>query len=408
MRELFAELRGRALWVVLGCLVCQMGLGFTYGMNGLNPYLLEEFGWSRALYASAQVPQGWVIALASPLVGFGVARLGGRAMLSISAALMALAWGAVAGVQSWWQLALAWSLVGLAVAGLGDITTGAVVTSWVRQRRGLLLGVVYTGSNLGGFAATRGMAALAADTSWRHAVAAVAIASLCILLPAAWLGVRDRAGIDPDADAAAAGDEDDEGSLEVRETLRTRSFWIIAAGLLSFWLYLFAVLGHFVLALTDAGVDPKEAAGYFSWAVMMGLVSKTAFGFLADRLGGKASLLLDYGLLALSSLFLIAVPSGAAAPVWAFLLIFGFSYAARDVVTPLIVVHCFGARNLAQIYGLLMLTILPGNSLGPVIPGWVHDRTGSYELAFIGLAAMNVGIWLLLWWVRDERAVRSR
>jgi hypothetical protein len=88
--------------------------------------------------------------------------------------------------------------------------------------------------------------------------------------------------------------------------------------------------------------------------------------------------------------------------VWAFVLLFGFSYAARDIVTPLIIVHCFGARNLARIYGLLMLTILPG-SAGGIFAGWVYDATGSYAPAFTALAATSAATFALLFLVRDER-----
>jgi nitrate/nitrite transporter NarK len=72
------------------------------------------------------------------------------------------------------------------------------------------------------------------------------------------------------------------------------------------------------------------------------------------------------------------------------------------VVTPLIIAHCFGSRNLAQIYGLLMLTILIG-PLGGTFAGWVFDRTGSYQPAFLTFAATNAATFAMLWLVRDER-----
>ena len=200
-----------------------------------------------------------------------------------------------------------------------------------------------------------------------------------MLLPAAWFAVRDRAAPAP-ADAAEAPASGDERDLDARAALRTRSFWIIAVGLLGFWAYLYAMLQHCVLALVDAGVPREAAAAHWANLVAMGMFSKIAFGWIADRVAPKTALLLDYGLLALSALLLLGVSGASAAMVWAFVLLFGFSYAARDLVTPLIIVHCFGARNLAQIYGLLMLTILPG-SAGGIFAGWVRDVTGSYALA---------------------------
>jgi MFS family permease len=400
--ELFGDLRGRAFWVVLGCLICQLGLGFGYAISPLAPDILAEFGWTRALYASAQGPQTLPIAFTSPLVGILVARYGGRALLSAGAVVIAVGYGLMAGMSAWWQFALAWVVVGLGVAALGDIAVGAVVARWVQRSRGLALGIVYTGSNLGGKLATLLAAALADTYGWRVGVGAIAASGLAVLLPAAWFLVRDRAGPAEDDGAPdeplAAGEFD----LDTRAALRTRSFWIIAAGLAGFWAYLYLMLQHFVLALVDSGMPRDEAAAHWGNAVFMGLFSKIAFGWIADRVSAKVAILLDYGLLVLSSLLLLGLYGGGSATVWGFVLIFGFSYAARDVVTPLIIAHCFGSRNLAQIYGVLMLTILVG-PLGGTFAGWVFDETGSYQPAIVTFAATNAATFALLFAVRDER-----
>jgi len=384
------DIRGRALPVV-------------HGVTPLAPAMLEELGWSRAWLSAAQTPQGFLIAFASPLVGFGVARFGGRSVLCLGAVLLGAGYALMAGIEAWWHLAVAWSLVGLGVAGLGDITVGAVVAQWVRRSRGLALGIVYAGSNLGGWLATRGMVAVAGEWSWRIGIAAAAIASVGVLLPVAWwVAGRRRASLAEVAGGEGEREAEEAPSLDVSQALRTRSFWILAFALLGFWLYLYSVLGHFGLALADSGMEDARYGAYWSNAVLMGLVSKLTFGVLANRLAAKTALLLDYGLLAASSLLLIALPGGEPLVVWSFLLVFGFSYAARDLVTPLILIHCFGARNLAQLYGLLMLTILPGN-LGGILTGWSHDQTGSYLPAFVGLAAWNVLSFAALCALRDER-----
>lgn len=412
MRELFGDIRGRAFWVVLGCLVCQMGLGIGYATGPLAPGILEELGWSRALLSSAQAPQSWVIALASPVVGFMVVRHGARAVLCWGAVVLGAGYGVFAAMQVWWQLACAYALVGLGVAGLGDIAVGAVVAQWVTRSRGLALGIVYTGSNLGGVIATRAMVAVAEGWSWRVAVAAAAISAFAILLPAAWFGVRDRG---PDGEAADPSEparerphyDATERDLDLPAALRTRSFWILAFTLFGFWVYLYAVLAHFSLSLVDGGLTLSAAGGHMANAVGMGLVSKVAFGWIADRLSAKPALLLDYGLLALSAVLLTLVPGGEPLTIWAFVLTFGFSYAARDVVTPLILVHCFGSRDLAKLYGILMLTILPGGTLGPILAGWTHDRTGSYAIAFATVAVWSALSFALLALVRDERRAAS-
>jgi MFS family permease len=380
-----------------------MGLGFGYADGTLAGKILEELGWSRAELSAGRAPQLWVIALASPLVGAATARFGARAVLTVSAFLLAVGYAGIASMHSFWQFVLFWSVVGLGVAGLGDIAVGGVVTQWVARRRGLALGMAYTGSNIGGALATRAAAAVAETAGWRAALWQVCGIGGLLLLPFALFAVRDRPGgpvaeLDDEPAHAALARPDD---MTLREALRTRSFWILFATLLSFWLYFLALLGHLVLFLTDGGVPLGEASAHLSNAVLLGIVSKLGFGWIADRIGPKPSLLLDYGLLTVSALLLLLLPD--ATLVWAFITSFGFATAARDVVTPLIITHCFGVRHLAEIYGVLMLTLLPGGTLGPIFAGAVHDATGSYTAAFVSFAALNALAWLGLTQVRDER-----
>lgn len=401
-----ADLRGRALWVVLGCLVCQMGLGFGYAWGALAPEMLEDLGWSRAAFSSVRAPQLWVIALASPLVGAAVGRFGGRTVLLWSVAALGVLYAALSRVQELWQLSLLILPIGLGLAGVGDIAAGAVVAQWLTRSRGLALGIVYAGSNLGGAGVVALVGVVLAHGSWRDGFLAIAALALLAMLPFAAASVRDRGtpvvDVGPVADAGAV--DLAPGDLDSRAALRTRSFWILTFSLLSFWFYFLAMLDHLVLFLTDEGVE--NARGYFANAILVGVVSKVGFGWIADRLGAWPAVLLDYALLAASSLLLLALPRPEL--LWPFVLVYGFAVAARDVATPLLVDHCFGVRSLAQIYGWLMLTLLPGGTLGPAFAGLVHDRTGSYDLAFQVFAALNLLSFGLLFLVRDERPRISR
>jgi MFS family permease len=160
------------------------------------------------------------------------------------------------------------------------------------------------------------------------------------------------------------------------------------------------MLEHLVLFLTDAGMPREAANAYYSNAIALGIASKIGFGWLADRIPHRAAILLDYGLLTLSSLLLLALPEPRL--VVPFILAYGIATAARDVVTPLMVVHCFGLRSLAPIYGAMMLALLPGGALGPLFAAAVHDRTGSYAPAFATFAALNLLALSSLFFLRRE------
>jgi MFS family permease len=396
------DLRGRALLVVAGCLVCQMGLGYGYAFAPLAPDLLEAFGWSRAQLSAGRIPQLAVVAVGSSLLGVLTVRFGARPILIVASVLLGLAFGGVATITSLWQLYALYMLQGLATTGLGDITVGQVVARWATRSRGLALGMVYVGSNLGGALLTRLGPWIADEVSWRAAFAGLGIAGVLVMLPCAAFLVRDpppgRAPAERVAVGAARPHAD--ADLDLRAALRTRSFWILAGTLFSFFFYFLGMIEHLVLFLTDEGMPRAAAAANLSNAVFLGVASKIGFGWLADRIPPRAAILLDYGLLTLSSLLLLALPD--ARLLLPFVLCYGIATAARDVVTPLMIVECFGVRHLASIYGAIMLALLPGGGLGPLFAAAVHDRTGSYDGAFLTFAALNALAFAALFGLRRE------
>ena len=119
------------------------------------PHMIGEFGWTRAEFSGARLPQLMATSITSPLIGWLVFRFGARGVLSGAAVILGLAFSGLSRIQTLPQYYLLIVLLGLAVTGLGDITVGTAVSQWVKRGRGLALGLVYTGSNWGGWLLTR-------------------------------------------------------------------------------------------------------------------------------------------------------------------------------------------------------------------------------------------------------------
>lgn len=387
--------------VVLGALLCQMGLGYGYVLGALAGDILGELEWTRTAYSGARAPQLFVIALASPLVGAATIRFGSRQVLASAAVVLGITFLLLGDLDSLWQLYGLVILMGFAVAGLGDIVVSQVVSQWFTRNRGLALGVVFTGSNIGGFLLTRFSSSVAESESWRLAFVTMGLGSFLVLVPAAWFLVRDAMPDRGDDENALEASPDDAGALDGRAAVRTRSFWILAFALFTFFFYFMALLEHLVLFLTDHGLPSGEAREWFSNAIGLGFASKIVLGWVADRLAPKATVLIDYSLVAASSIALLWLPDPAWLPF--FIGSYGFATAARDVVYPLIITRCFGLRYMAQIYGLLMLALLPGGALGPLFAASVHDSTGSYTVSFQVFAVLNLAAVIALGFIRNER-----
>jgi sugar phosphate permease len=394
----------RARWVLFGCLVCQMGLGFSYVFTTFLKPIVAELGWTRTVFSAAGGPLLLSMALAAPLVGTLTDRLGSRRVLTLSTLLLAATLASFGAMQTLPHYYASSLMLGVALTGLGDIPVGAVASRWVEKGRGLALGVVYVGSNIGGSLVPIAATAIAAQSSWRVALVVLGAAALALILPFALFVVREPpallAGEVLQGEASPAAAAEPKPSLDLRAALRTRSFWILLAALFVFYFYYLGVINHLIAFLSDSGFSDPQAARRFSGAVAVGIVGKLAIGALADRIPKKAALLANFALVALASWLLLLV--GKPGVLIAFLAVHGFAVAAENVLLPLIVVECFGVAHMAQIYGALMFALLPGGALGPIFAAHVYDVQGSYTAAFTTFALLNAASLLLLAFVRRE------
>ena len=168
----------RARWVLLGCLVCQMGLGFSYVFTTFLKPIVADLGWTRTAFSAAGGPLLLSMALAAPLIGSLTDRFGPRRVLSLSTLLLAAALASFGAMQSLPHFYATSLLFGFALTGLGDIPVGAVAARWFEKSRGLVLGVVYVGSNIGGSLVPIAATAIAARASWRVALVVLGAAAV--------------------------------------------------------------------------------------------------------------------------------------------------------------------------------------------------------------------------------------
>jgi len=388
-----------------------MGLAYGYVFSALAPDILGEMGWTRSEFSFARLPQLAAMAAASPCVGWLTLRYGARKMILWAVALLGVTFLAFPQIDGLYQYYGLMIVTGVALTGVGDVSVGHMVSHWVKRSRGFALGIVYAGSNIGGVLLVPAVVILAERTDWRTALFAMGAGAFALLLPATGFLLREapREGQvlpgpdDPTRRSStrrAEGDDD----LNLRAALLTRSFWILFFSLFTFFFYFLALLEHMVLHFTDQGLTRAEAVRLYATAIGLGIWSKIGLGFLADRIHEKKAILIDYGMLALSSLLLLADPESWL--LWAFVACFGFAYAARDVVYPLIVSNCFGLRYMAPIYGALMSALLLG-ATGPLFAAAIHDHFGSYAIAFRCFALLNLAALLALFFLCNERRLRD-
>ena len=372
---------------LLGCLVCQMGLGLGgYVFAVFLKPVVADLGWSRAAFAGAGGPMLLSMALASPLAGMLTERLGARAVFTLGITGVALALVGLSLMEQLWQFYLLGLLLGVSITGLGDIPAGSVVSQWYARGRGLALGLVYIGSNIGGAIVPIAAEAIASRSSWRVALRLLAVVGWVVIVPFALFAVRERGRTpeDPEDDGTPAA-----RGVTLAAAVRRPAFWTMAGVLFAFYFYYLGVNNHLVAFLSDLGFSNAAAARQFSAAVAVGIAGKLGVGLVADRLPARRAAVLTFAVMTAGSFLLLGV---GRAPwlLGVFLVVHGVTVAAENVILPLLVAECFGVAHMARIYGALMVALLPGGVGGAVYAGYVFDALGAYWPAFGTFAALNV------------------
>lgn len=392
--------RSSRRWLIVAAL-----FAITYAMSTplaafgvFLPVLAEEFGWSRGAISMALSINLLLGGIAGFALGALADRYGPRIILVLTVVTAGAAFALVGVVDALWQLYLFAGVLGGIGMSSFYVLSATTVSQWFGARRGLALGLVLMGFNLG-YISTGPLAPwLIARTGWRVAYALLGVGSGLIGLAAALTVRRPRsaAGERPalgGRDGRAAPDlpAGAERGVTLREALADPHQWYLnLAWLLSGGLA-FMVTVHVVSFARDQGLG-LAAASLGITAYGVGSVSgRVVAGALADRIGSMPAMRAAYALQLLALIALIWWPSRVGLLVS--LTAFGLGFAAADTVSVKVFSEVFGPRALGAIIGVLTLGWRFGAALGPAAAGFVHDLTGSYRMAFDAAPVVLLASW---------------
>lgn len=368
-----------AVRIVLGAgLGMYINLGpvllYTFGVF-LKP-IAADTGWDRTLISGAFGPAMFLVGLTAPLVGQKLDRYGPRRFVAVSALLFAaglfvlgLAPHSAGGFAACLVLAM---VLG---SGLTPLPFSHVISSWFDARRGLALGLALSISGIAVATVPPLAATLIAHFGWRLSYVLLGAMVLLIgLSTSRWL-LEDPAAVVAGESAPPPISE----GLTLREALRTRTFWLLAFGLLFISTAVAAGTVHLPALLGDRGVPPTRAAFIMSVVGASMIVGRIAIGALIDRAFAPhvsalvfLAPLVGHALLTGSGAGLNAIVAAA---------MFGLGLGAELDVFPYMTSRAFGVRHFGQVYGAMLVAFTSGLALGAAIVGALYGRFGQYDQA---------------------------
>jgi MFS family permease len=292
-----------------------------------------------------------------------------------------------------WQFALAQGLIGIGSSGtFGPLMTD--ISHWFVRRRGIAVAIASCGNYLSGAIWPPLIQHVIAGQGWRTAQIGIGIICLVTMLPLI-LGLRRRP---PAHSAALTGAAAGVRAASLGISPNALMVLLFVAGI-ACCVAMSMPQVHIVAYCGDLGYGPARGAEMLSAMLGFGLISRVAGGFIADRIGGVATLLISSVLQGVA-LFLYLVFDGLMS-LYVISALFGLFQGSIVPMYAIIVREYFAPREAGTRLGFVLMATLAGMALGGWMSGLIFDVTGSYRAAFLnGLAwnLVNVAIvsWLLM------------
>lgn len=334
----------------------------------------------------------------SPLAGWLIQRFRLRDLMLAGSAMLGGALIVHSQTTSPWVVYAARTVMGVSLCFVGVLPSIVLVSNWFVRRRGLALGILLTGTSIGGVLIPPVATPLITSYGWRTAMVLVSLLIWLLLVPAVLIFVKDKPadiGTLPDGDGVVI---DNAAAVEVagltlKEALRTPLFWVLAFCAAAVFYPIFVTTQQVILQAAKIGLSPQQASFGLSALFFVSVAGKFLFGWLSDRFAPTRVMLACCFVMFASTLLLSNL---TASTVFLFLIPFGFGYGGTFVLLQRIAADFFGNREYPKILGVLIVIETVGAAIGGMITGRLADASGGdYTSAFYVVIAVS-GFALLL------------
>ena len=131
------------------------------------------------------------------------------------------------------------------------------------------------------------------------------------------------------------------------------------------------------------------AVSIYSVEGLAGLGGRVLLGWLADRFGAKAILILGLAVQAVAiGLYTLVSRLGE---FYSLAVIFGAAYGGVMPLYAVLARDYFGQRILGTVLGAATMLSCIGMAFGPLAGGWLFDSFADYKWLFLGSAAVGLG-----------------
>jgi len=393
------EVESAYAWMRLGVtlLLSTVGGVGMWAVVVALPAVQADFGVARA---DASLPYTLTM-LAFGAAGIVMGRLSDRYGIMLPVALGAILLGAgyllAAGAPSLTHYSLAQGLL----VGAGSSATFAPLLAhtslWFVRRRGIAVAIFASGNYLAGTVWPPIVEHFIGSAGWRATYSGIGLFCLASMLPLALLLRRKPPLTDVRVGMATAAVPVVRSPQSLGLTPNALQVLLVIAGL-ACCVAMSMPQVHLVAYCSDLGYGPARGAQMLSLMLACGIVSRLAFGWICDRIGGLRTLLLGSTLQGIA--LLLYLPFNGLVSLYVVSALFGLFQGGIVPSYAIIVREYFGRAEAGARVATVITATLFGMALGGYLSGAIFDVTGSYRAAFVNgllfnLVTVSIAAWLL-------------
>ena len=346
----------------------------------------EAFGWTRT-EISASLSFAAVGGLTAPLLGRAMDRFGARPILVLSLVVFGASFALRPLMTELWHWYALSFLQFATFSGMTVLPAGRLIAAWFPRIRGRMIGIAAAGNNVGGLVIPVSVAALLVAMSWSEASLVIGIFSFAIA-GIAMLTIRES----PPGERTTPFEQIPQSTSlpneNLRDTLRSRTFWAILASITLGTFTYSAILPHALAHMVNKGMADATALSALGTIAAAGIGGKLVFGWLSDRFTARHVMIANLAGQALFAALLAAANTTALLAIAAPL--YGLFMGGFGALYILVVQESFGTRHFGSVMGLMNLGTVVSFGIGPLIAGASYDTSGSYTLAFLAVCGLFV------------------
>ena len=370
-----------AVILLCGGLILMLALGTRQSFALFLRPMSLDLGWGREAFSFAIALQNLVWGVAMPFMGAVADRWGSGRVLVAGG----LAYGAGTLAMAHSSTALGFNLAAGLLVGLGlsctcfGVVLAVVARAFPPEKRSVAVGIAGAAGSFGQFAMLPFGQALIAGYGWLNALVVLGIFSFLMVPLGAALAGRN---------AAAAESEQSIGAA-LAEATGHRGFWLLTASFFVCGFQTIFVMTHLPAYLVDQGLNATQGMTALALIGLFNIVSSIGAGALGSRYSRRLILAWIYVTRALAIGLFLAVPLTALS-AYVFAAVLGLTWLGTVPLTNSLVGQIFGLKYLSTLFSITFLGHQLGASIGAWAGGAVYDRTGSYDLVWLGAIALSV------------------